>query len=221
LQLIVELNLLEQKSMTDRMKSIILHFIPIRWLIPVLVFGCAPIYQYSAPTAFPSYSPETIIAEISRHEEALVSESDPKERADHLWKLAILYAHPDNPHPDYKNAAARMEALSELSPNEPDGEMIHYLSGLFGALDSATSEMNRLKANTNELKSNFKKTLLDISKTKAANSRKFKEESEHYQNEIERLNQINTELEKKVAALEEKLETLKQLDLQMEERRRF
>ncbi len=90
-----------------------------------------------AVVSFPALQEEAVAGEIARLESAL---SDPvvnrTEKSRLLFQLALLHFHPDNPEPDYKQAAEYLEASADTSQVIAD----QYVRMLFQHLRKTVQE---------------------------------------------------------------------------------
>ena len=207
--------------MTRHRSLPILHAMIISGIMELGGVGCVPQQPLLTQKPFAFSFPEDEEGEISRLESELLTQPDTQAKAGLLWKLALLYSHPENPHPDYQKAAARMNALSLFPAEELDLERIRYMTGLLKTMDRTVSELKKSKKQMFKPRSNPKKIPYDAAKRERQPVKKYGTEPDRLQDEIEDLKNVNKKLEDEVRSLQEKLETLKAIDLQLEERRRF
>ncbi|MDY6905143.1 MAG: hypothetical protein SWH61_10700 [Thermodesulfobacteriota bacterium] len=158
------------------------------------VTGCAGTPEMSAwrgsPSAVPvsvapytDSDPKTIPGRIKRLEALLAAEDkgSDKARAETLITLAMLYAHHDNPAPDYGRARECITAYAELR----DWVDVHYAGALLETLaagENGTKDCDRLVTDYSALKARYER---------------LEQEDRKHREMIEKLKHLDLQLEER------------------------
>lgn len=118
---------------------------------------------------------EIIAKEILRFEAAIDNGPGNLEKADHYYYLALLYAHYNNPAPDYSRSLAMWEQYLSLNPQgNKKGEALYLKSLLRKQADTNTErarckqETEKLNQSAEELTKQNEAMMLENSELKAA-----------------------------------------------------
>jgi chromosome segregation ATPase len=164
--------------------------------------------------------------EMERLEERAGSDPDPVKRAAAHRRLAALLSSAKNPSPDYSRALEELKSAVELDPEGSSSDAVRDRLALLADIEGLTRERNEMRRRVEELI----RTNADVEavreRTAAENNRLGTENSElksaleasakekrELKATVERLSRENTELRNVV-------DQLKDLDIQLEERRR-
>jgi predicted Zn-dependent protease len=141
-------------------------------------------------TYYLTLQPKEIKTEISQLENALKSEDDSLSRPASLFYLALLYSHFKNPEPDYKRAFKELEEYISLDPEEAEEKSsVRYLLSLLKKLIKNENLCNELKT--------LNTTLKQENKTLTKKYEKLVIENQNIKEIIEKLKQLDIQLEKK------------------------
>ncbi|MBI5666058.1 MAG: hypothetical protein HZC49_13370 [Nitrospirae bacterium] len=141
--------------------------------------------------------------EIEKTIRAANEMSDASAAAHTYLKLAVLYAHYRNPAPDYHSAVSTIEMYASLNPYEGNRDMVQNWRRLL-------EEISALQDSKAALQEKAEKSRLEAERLDAEN----KALSEKYRKEIDRLDAENKDLI-------EKLKQLKDIDIELEEKRKL
>lgn len=117
----------------------------------------------------------------------------PGRKAALFFKLALLYAHPDNPAPDYKQALESLEKAILFTPDHESQPDRRFLLGLLKAIQQKENQKQMLAWSLEEIRSQNQQTQSGFSKLRQ---------------QVEQLKTQNHQLEKQCQALEKALEKL-------------
>ncbi|ABW68995.1 hypothetical protein [Desulfosudis oleivorans] len=143
----------------------------------LLLTGCA-MGPSPRPAPYPAEGKEDIAGRIAQLEERLAWTIPPEEKGRLLVQLAMLYAHPDNPGPDYKKALSCMKDCADMQP-PVDGR---FVSALLVQLDACAARAAAVDLENAKLKQQ---------------AAALEQENQDHKNVIEKLKRLDIQLEKR------------------------
>ncbi len=119
----------------------------------------------------------------------------PARKAALFFKLALLYAHPDNPAPDYKQALQSLEKAILFTPDHASQPDRRFLLGLLNAIQQKENQRQMLAWSLEEIRSQNQQTQTGFSELRQ---------------QMEQLKTRNHQLEKQCQQLEKELKKLEE-----------
>ncbi|MDL1967935.1 MAG: hypothetical protein LWW97_05140 [Deltaproteobacteria bacterium] len=167
----------------------------------IFIAGCAQqTKNIKDSTYYLTLQTKEIKSETSHLENALKSEDSSLSRPASLFYLALLYSHFKNPEPDYRRAFKNLEKYISLNPEKAEQKsFVQYLLSLLMKLINNENLLMKLINNENlcnELKT-LNTTLKQENKTLTEKYEKLVIENQNIKEIIEKLKQLDIQLEKK------------------------
>lgn len=172
------------------------------FLLCLVIFttGCAQqTKNIKGSTYYLSLQTKEIKTEISRLENALKSEDDSLSRPTSLYYfyLALLYSHPKNPEPDYNHAFKNLEEYISLNPEGAEQKSsVQYLMSLLKKSIKNENLCNELKTLITTLNQK-NETLIEKYEKLLIENQKLLIENQNIKEILEKLKQLDIQLEKK------------------------
>ncbi|MCB2182321.1 MAG: hypothetical protein KQH63_09870 [Desulfobulbaceae bacterium] len=178
--------------------------------VGMLLSGCVSSYQFF------QYNRDMDSDEMKQHisslEQATAADNSDKASSSTYLALALLYAHRDNPQPDYDRALQMLERSISLDPNVARNNNVQSFRSLLGEIKSSKEECLALKDGYNQLTEKYaglqrnsdllKENVIDLT----LNNKQLAKEKELLVGKNQELQDI--------------IEQLKLLDIRLEEKRK-
>ncbi len=152
-----------------------------------------------------------ILQETARLEKTARDHPDPSVRAQSHLRLASLYVNSRNPHLNYTRSLQEFGNYLSLAPAKPLTEDSRNWLAALREMERLRNERAKMETRSKGFQNQIERLQVSLEKTQETNK--------NLQVSLEKAQESNKNLREEVANLKEMIEKLKNLDLQMEEKR--